>query len=135
MIDSISEAAGGFGEKPSCYRLPPHSPEAEQGVLGCILLDTQCLGLCLEKIKDGAEVFYDLRHQTVYEHLVKMSEAGDVVDVIVLQQRLKDAGVLEQIGHIAYLNRKSRRIFWFVVHKLFSRTHADNRHISSLLSL
>ena len=45
-------------------RLPPHSIEAEQGVLGCILLSpNEAMGLCLEKIKSGAEAFYDLRHR------------------------------------------------------------------------
>ena len=55
-------------------RLPPHSTEAEQGVLGCILLDPpHCLGECIEKCKSGAEVFYELKHQVIYEALVAMS--------------------------------------------------------------
>ena len=55
-------------------RLPPHSPEAEQGVLGCALLSpNECMGECVEKLKDdGKEVFYDLRHQTIYETLAEM---------------------------------------------------------------
>ncbi len=62
-------------------RLPPHSPEAEMGVLGCALLSpNECLGECIEKLKDnGAEFFYDLRHQTIYEMLAEMfnTRAGD----------------------------------------------------------
>ena len=39
-------------------RLPPHSIEAEQGVLGCVLLSpNDCIGICIEKFKVGSEVF------------------------------------------------------------------------------
>ena len=87
MIDSISEggASGadlkrsrrrkpGAAEGAKVDRLPPHSPEAEQGVLGCIMLSpNDCMGICIEKFKGGAETFYDLRHQTIFSVL-----GGDV---------------------------------------------------------
>ena len=52
---------------PTLDRLPPHSTEAEMGVLGCALLEpNQCIGECIEKLKDdGKSAFYDLRHQTI----------------------------------------------------------------------
>jgi replicative DNA helicase len=88
-------------------RLPPHAPEAEQGVLGCVLLSpNECMGECIEKLKDdGQRVFYDLRHQTIYENLSAMYDAREAIDVITLQQRLKDKQLLEQIGGIAYLSQ------------------------------
>jgi replicative DNA helicase len=86
-------------------RLPPHSPEAEQGVLGCALLSpNDCMGQCIEKFKTGEEVFYDLRHQTIYKVLAEMYDHKEAIDVITLQQRLKDAQLLEQVGGIAYLS-------------------------------
>jgi replicative DNA helicase len=86
-------------------RLPPHSTEAEQGVLGCILLSpSECLGLCVEKLKGGAESFYDLRHQTLYQHLVEMYDKKEPVDLITVQQRLKDIGQLEGVGGLSYLS-------------------------------
>jgi len=85
-------------------RLPPHSPEAEQGVLGCVLLSpNECMGECVEKLKSGAEVFYDLRHQTIFGMLVEMYDSREAVDVITLQQRLKNKQLLEEVGGIAYL--------------------------------
>src|SRR6202789_4109354 len=58
---------------PKIDRLPPHSIEAEQGVLGCILLSpNDCLGECIEKLKPGHLVFYDLRHQTLFQVLTEM---------------------------------------------------------------
>lgn len=53
-----------------------------------------------------AESFYDLRHQTIFQCMVKMSEvAPDQIDIITLQQRLKDEGMLDQIGGIPYLSQ------------------------------
>jgi replicative DNA helicase len=121
MIDSVSEpAAAGTGpdlkkarrqKTPNrsgagkVDRLPPHSLEAEQGVLGCILLSpNESLGDCVEKLKDdGKEAFYDLRHQTIYETLAEMFNARDPIDLITVQQNLKDRQLLEQVGGLAYL--------------------------------
>ncbi len=120
MIDSVSEAAGAAADlkkarrqkaaradaRPTVDRLPPHSPEGEQGVLGCVLLSpNECMGECIEKLRDGREVFYDLRHQTIFEALVAMYDARAAIDVITLQQRLKDKQLLEQVGGIAYLSQ------------------------------
>jgi len=85
-------------------RLPPHSPEAEQGVLGCVLLSpNDCMGECVEKFKSGDEVFYDLRHQTIFTVLAEMYDRREAIDVITLQQRLKNQQLLEEVGGIAYL--------------------------------
>ncbi len=85
-------------------RLPPHSIEAECGVLGCVLLSpNDCMGECLEKLKDGVEVFYDLRHQTIYEMLAAMYDQRQGIDIITIQQKLKDKGLLDQVGGISYL--------------------------------
>jgi len=118
MIDSVSESAGAApdlkkgrrrklaaAELHRADRLPPHAPEAEQGVLGCVLLSpNECLGQCIEKLKAGPEVFYDLRHQTIYTALVEMYDSRTPIDLITLQQRLKDKHLLEEIGGIPYLN-------------------------------
>ncbi|MCS7337807.1 MAG: replicative DNA helicase [Verrucomicrobiae bacterium] len=85
-------------------RLPPHAPEAEQGVLGCILLSpNECLGECVAKIKSGAEVFYDLRHQAIYNTLVEMYDQRQPIDLITLRQRLKDKQLFDQVGGENYL--------------------------------
>src|SRR5216683_6310237 len=100
MIDSIDEGAGGprdlkrssrraaaTATDARVDRLPPHSPEAEQGVLGCVLLSpNDCMGECIEKFKSGAEVFYDLRHQTIFGTLAEMYDSREAIDLITLQQ-------------------------------------------------
>jgi replicative DNA helicase len=117
MIDSISEGAGAppdlkrarrrkspASDAVRVDRLPPHSPEAEQGVLGCVLLSpNECMGESIEKLKGGAEVFYDLRHQTIFTALIEMYDHREAIDIITLQQRLKDKQLLEAVGGIPYL--------------------------------
>lgn len=98
------ESNGGSGSAQSVDRLPPHSTDAEQGVLGCILLSpNECMGECLAKLKVGSDVFYDLRHQTIFDAMADMFDKRDAIDVITLQQYLKDRQLLEQVGGIAYL--------------------------------
>ncbi|MBI2928158.1 MAG: replicative DNA helicase [Verrucomicrobia bacterium] len=85
-------------------RLPPHSIDAERGVLGCVFLSpNDCLGICIEKFKRGSEVFYDLRHQVIYEVLVGMYDHKEAIDLITVPQRLKDKNQLEGVGGLAYL--------------------------------
>ena len=116
MIDSVSDAGGqppaDLKRAPrrkapaaaSVDRLPPHSPEAEQGVLGCVLLSpNDCLGECLSKLKSGTDVFYDLRHQTIFDTLAEMYDARVAIDLITVSQRLKDKQMLDQVGGLSYL--------------------------------
>jgi replicative DNA helicase len=117
MIDSVSNDTSAppdlkrtprrkapLANAPKLDRLPPHSPEAEQGVLGCVLLSpNDCMGVCIERFKEGAEVFYDLRHQTIFSTLVQMYDGREAIDVITLQQQLKNRQLLEEVGGIAYL--------------------------------
>src|SRR5580658_5671816 len=90
---------------PKIDRLPPHSIEAEQGVLGCVLLSPHdCMGECIEKLKPGGLVFYDLRHQTLFQTLMEMYDEKQAIDLITLSQRLKNIQQLENIGGLAYLS-------------------------------
>lgn len=121
MIDSISDAAGSNADLKKARRrksvstsdpikldrLPPHSIECEQGVLSCCMLDpNSCIGECIETLKDeGISAFYDLRHQIIYAALGDMFNDRTVIDLISLQQRLKDGKLLDQVGGIAYLSQ------------------------------
>src|ERR1051325_6760041 len=92
------------GSQKSADRLPPHSEKAEEAVLGCILLSpNECMGECLSKLKGGADVFYDLRHQVIFDAMAKMFDKREPIDTITLQQHLKDRHLLDQVGGIAYL--------------------------------
>jgi replicative DNA helicase len=84
-------------------RLPPHSTEAEQGVLGCILWNPAVLDDIRADL-EAEDVFYDLRHKMIYDALGALHDAKKPVEIISLQQSLKDAGKLEEVGGLAYLS-------------------------------
>ena len=85
-------------------RVPPHSVEAERGVLGCILLSPEdCLNTCIERLKAGSLAFYDERHQAIYGAMLALHNDRQLVDAITLYQRLRDHGQAEGVGGVAYL--------------------------------
>jgi replicative DNA helicase len=119
MIDSFHSDTGGTPAEPKkprrrtaatagapkLDRLPPHSIEAEQGVLGCVLLSpNDCMGECIEKLKPGDLVFYDLRHQTLFQALTEMYDLKQAIDLITVPQWLKNKQQLEGVGGLAYLS-------------------------------
>ena len=89
---------------PNLDRLPPHSVEAEQGVLGCALLSPSvCLPEVCRKLR--AAHFYSEAHKIIFQTLAAMHREGVPVDFITVQARLRDTGNLEGIGGIAYLSQ------------------------------
>jgi replicative DNA helicase len=78
--------------------------EAEQGVIGCCLMDAaEAVSICVEKFKGGGAVFYDLRHQKLFDLMSKMVEENIPIDMVTLPQRLKESGELEAVGGMSYL--------------------------------
>ncbi|WCJ58893.1 replicative DNA helicase [Fontisphaera persica] len=55
------------------------------------------------RLKEKQEIFYDLKHQVIYEHLVQMFDRREPIDMVTLLQRLQARGDLEKAGGAAYL--------------------------------
>lgn len=84
-------------------KLPPHSVEAEQGALGCLLWPGLSAKAALEMAAQvPAHWFYELRHQTIARALLHVAQGG-ALDLILVRQHLKDTGQLEAVGGVAYL--------------------------------
>lgn len=85
----------------SLHRIPPQNLEAEQSVLGGILLDNQGLNAVLEVIT-GRD-FYSEAHRRIFEAMINLSDRGEPVDLITLSSILKDRTQLDKAGGAAYL--------------------------------
>ena len=94
---------GRHGNDNGADRLPPHSREAEQGVLGCCLLGGgSAVAEMMAKLKK-AECFYELRHQTLYKHLAGMREYNRPIDMMTVAARLEVSDTAQEVGGMAYL--------------------------------
>ena len=82
-------------------RLPPQNIEAEQSVLGGVLLDNDAIYKVLEHITD--EDFYKPAHQKIFKALLMLSEKGEPADLITVTQQLKSMNLLSEVGDSSYL--------------------------------
>lgn len=81
----------------------PYSVEAEQAVLGSILIDPQSISLVASQLK--AEFFYLPQHKKIYSVLVHMLElGGNTIDFVTVLEKLKSDGVYDEAGGKAYLS-------------------------------
>ena len=84
------------------HRSPPHSVEAEQGVLGSMLISPRdIIAECVEKINEA--YFYIPAHQTIYTVLVELWNAGQGIDLITFTQVLRDRNILDAVGGPAFV--------------------------------
>ena len=97
------------GSAQDVHRTPPHSVEAEQGVLGSMLISPrETIAECVEKINE--EYFYVPAHRTIYEVLVDLWNAGQAIDLITFTQVLRDRNLLDSVGGAAFVTN----LFTFV---------------------
>lgn len=93
---------------PDADRLPPHSMEAEQSVLGCILGhptdDATKLAVEIATRIANPDAFFDLRHRTIWQAILGLVREQKPVDIITVTQRLRDANNLDQGGGYAYVS-------------------------------
>jgi len=83
-------------------RVPPHSVEAEQSVLGGLLLDNNAL----DRISDvlGEDDFYRSDHRLIWQHVARLINLPRQADVVTVHESLVNAGKADEVGGLAYLN-------------------------------
>ena len=82
-------------------KMPPHSLEAEQSVLGGLMLDNEKWDAVAEKVV--AKDFYSRPHRIIFEGASALLEGGQPLDLITLSEHLERADRLEDVGGFAYL--------------------------------
>ena len=98
----IGRGAGGGG---LLNRSMPESLAAEAAVLGSMIVDPECIGLVIEKVK--AEAFYRIEHQIIFEALITLYEKnkGDGLDAVLLRDELEKCKQLAEVGGVDYIGR------------------------------
>jgi len=82
-------------------KLPPHSLDAEQSILGGLLLDNEAA----DRIGDivSEDDFYSEAHRIIYRHIAALGSEGKPVDVVTLSEALHSTQKLDYVGGLAYL--------------------------------
>ena len=89
-------------------RIPPHSTDAEESVLGALLVDRDAIIAVAEFL--GSTDFYDERHREIFEACLALYEERTPIDVLTVANRLKKQKVLKEIGGATYLAELANKV-------------------------
>jgi len=95
-------------EEVARLRVPPHSTEAEQSVLGGLLLDNLAWDKCSDLLSDGD--FYRHEHRNIYAAIGGLIASSKPADVITVFEALQSLGKAEDSGGLAYLNALAQSV-------------------------
>jgi len=82
-------------------KIPPQNVDAEMSLLGAVLIDEDVLADVTEVVK--SRDFYDKRHTSIFEGMVRLFEHRKPVDLLTLTDELKKRKVFDEVGGTAYL--------------------------------
>jgi len=85
------------------YRSPPHSREAEESVIGAVLLSEDAVNEVMDRIHP--EDFYIPAHQAIFESMRELFDSSQAIDAVTVSESLRRKGELEKIGGVQYLTR------------------------------
>src|SRR5579864_9155816 len=89
-------------------RMPPQNIEAEQALLGSIMIRPGGLHEILDIIRP--ESFYSDRHRIIYTVMLELFSKNNPIDFLSLSSRLKERGELEQAGGVSYLTELANAV-------------------------
>jgi len=87
-------------------RVPPHSIEAEQSVIGAMLIDPNAVDLILEKVQTVH--FYNRNHRDIYSAIKDLASKNSNIDLITVSEALEVSGELEGVGGFGYLGELAK---------------------------
>ncbi|WP_028238686.1 replicative DNA helicase [Stutzerimonas azotifigens] len=90
----------------AALKVPPHSIEAEQAVLGGLMLDNNAWERVSDGVSDGD--FYRHDHRLIFRAIFKLAERNQPFDVVTLSEQLDKEGHLAQVGGLAYLGELAK---------------------------
>lgn len=84
-------------------RVPPHSEEAERGVLGSMMVDAaRAINVALER-RITVDSFYIPAHRTIFQAILDLHEKGSPVDLLTVGQRLRELNKLDYVGGLSFV--------------------------------
>ena len=87
--------------QPPVDRVPPHNLEAEQSILGSMLLERDAIARVVELVRP--EDFYRDAHRRIFEAIAELFDRGEPADLVTVTDRLRARGILDDVGGAAYV--------------------------------
>jgi replicative DNA helicase len=103
-----AEQAARADDEVARLRVPPHSIEAEQSVLGGLLLDNSAWDRAADLLTDSD--FYRYEHRLIYAAVGALVNASRPADVITVHEQLQNLGKADEVGGLAYLNALAQSV-------------------------
>src|SRR6266536_5925747 len=101
-IRPVSDGGPRAGTSPTYDRVPPHNIEAEECVLGSMLLSKDAIAEVLELLHE--EDFYRPAHRTVFRSVLELYSHGQPIDAITVAENLRRNGTLADVGGAPFLH-------------------------------
>ncbi len=114
-------------------KLPPQNIEAEQWVLGALILDSDALPQAMEML-ESEEDFYKDSHRRIYKAMLELFNKGEPIDIITLSEYLKRSNELDLVGGITYLSFLANNILTSANIRYHSRIVREKAILRRLLS-
>lgn len=108
---------------------PPHSVEAEQAVLGGLMLDNQTWDLIADRIK--AEDFFKREHRLIFQSIAKLAESNTAFDVVTVAESMS---AIEEAGGLGYLSDIARNTPSVANIKPYTEIVTNRAHLRRLIS-
>lgn len=91
-----------FNQPSGIAKLPPQNIEAEQSLLGALLIDKDAI-INIAEILDPTHFYRAEQHGQIYSCILELFEKREPIDLITVTEKLKQKGVLDKVGGVAYL--------------------------------
>ncbi|MEE9614589.1 MAG: replicative DNA helicase [Thermodesulfobacteriota bacterium] len=97
-------------QRESVQRVPPHNIEAEQSVLGSVLIDKEAINKALELLSPDGDDFYHEVHGKIFKGMVSLFEKNTPVDPVTLTDLFKDSDLLKSVGGVSYIGELAEAV-------------------------
>ena len=114
-------------------KVPPHSVEAEQSVLGGLMLDNNAWERILDQVSD--DDFYRHDHRLIFRAIARLAERDSSFDVVTLSEQLEQEGQLSQVGGLAYLGELAKNTPSVANIKAYAQIIRERATLRQLISI
>jgi replicative DNA helicase len=114
-------------------KVPPHHLEAEQAVLGSLMLDIKRSSVVFEFLR--TEDFYRDKHGQIFKAIAELAERGEPCDLVTVTDRLNHSGMLEQIGGIGAISEIAAQVPSAASAEYYAKIVAEKAVLRQLIAL